>query len=125
MRHGAPRVRPTEVDLPITCTYDFEIASTKFLHALDDGEIPLVLLFAGSAFLRGDTGMSVAPVAWHADTTFRLPVAVWRQMMDVYFPNSGWVVLSREVLDKLTQYKASRALASWDLAVEHLLKEAQ
>ena len=115
----------TEVDLPITCTYDFEIASTKFLHALDEGEIPLVLLFAGSAFLRGDTGMSVAPVAWHADTTFRLPVAVWRQMMDVYFPNSGWVVLSRDVLDKLTQYKASRALASWDLAVEHLLKEAQ
>ena len=69
--------------------------------------------------------MNVAPVAWHADTTFRLPVAVWRQMMDVYFPNSGWVMLSRDVLDKLTQYKASRALASWDLTVEHLLKEAQ
>ncbi len=96
----------TEIDLPMTCTYDFEIASTKFLHSLDDGEVPLVLLFAGSAFTRNETGMNVAPVAWHADTTFRLPVAVWRQMMDVYFPNSGWVMLSRDVLDKLTQYKA-------------------
>ena len=32
----------TEVDLPVTCTYDFEVAAAKYLHALDDGEIPLV-----------------------------------------------------------------------------------
>ena len=47
--HGA-----TEIDLPITCTYDFEVAAAKYLHSLDDGEIPLVLLFAGTVFTRSD-----------------------------------------------------------------------
>ena len=27
----------TEIDLPIVCTYDFEVAAAKYLHALDDG----------------------------------------------------------------------------------------
>ena len=65
----------------------------------------------GTAFTRSERGMNVAPVAWHADASFRLPVAVWRQMMDLYFPNSGWVMLSRDTLDALTQFKADRALA--------------
>ena len=52
--------------------------------------------------------MNVAPVAWHAEATFRLPVAVWRQMMDLYFPNSGWLMLSRDTLDALTRFKADR-----------------
>ena len=49
----------TEVDLPVTCTYDFEVAGTKYFHALDDGEIPLVLLFSGTTFVAGDAGFSV------------------------------------------------------------------
>ena len=43
----------TEIDLPVTCTYDFEVAGTKYLHALDDGEIPLVLLFSGTRVHAG------------------------------------------------------------------------
>ena len=45
----------TEIDLPITCTYDFEVAAAKYLHGLDDGEIPLLLLFSGTVF-RAATG---------------------------------------------------------------------
>ncbi len=40
----------TEVDLPITCTYDFEVAAAKYLHGLDGGEIPILLLFSGTIF---------------------------------------------------------------------------
>jgi hypothetical protein len=112
------------IDLPIQCTYDFEIAGTKYLHALDDGDIPLVLLFSGTAFTRGDAGFNAAPVAWHEEASFRLPVRVWRDVMDLYFPNSGWVRVSRETLDALTRFKASRALPTWDHAFEQLLKEA-
>ena len=50
-------------------------------------------------------------MAWHEEASFRLPVAVWREMMDLYFPNSGWLLLSRDTLDALTRYKAERALA--------------
>ena len=114
----------TEIDLPVTCTYDLEVAATKFFHAIGDGEIPLVLLFSGTTFTRGDAGLSVAPVAWHEEASFRLPVQVWREMMDLYFPNSGWLMLSRDTLDALTRFKAARALPTWDHVVEQLLKEA-
>ena len=44
----------TEIDLPLPCTYDFEVAGTTYLHALRDGEIPLLFLFSGTVFTRGD-----------------------------------------------------------------------
>jgi hypothetical protein len=114
----------TEIDLPVTCTYDLEVAGTKFFHSMDDGEIPLVLLFSGTTFTRGDSGLSVAPVAWHEEASYRLPVTVWRDMMDLYFPNSGWLMLSRDTLDALARFKAARALPTWDHVVEQLLKQA-
>jgi hypothetical protein len=114
----------TEIDLPVTCTYDLEVAGTKYLHSLDRGEIPLVLLFSGTTFVRGDAGVSVAPVAWHEDASYRLPVQVWRDMMNVYFPNSGWLMVSRDTLDALTRFKVARALPTWDHVVEQLVKEA-
>jgi hypothetical protein len=118
-------VGSTEVDLLVPCTYDMEVAGTKYLHALADGsEIPLLLLFSGTTFSRRGNGMSVAPVAWHEDARYRLQVAVWRDMMDRYFPNSGWLTVGRPVLDALTRFKASRALITWDQTLEILLKEA-
>ena len=118
-------VGATEIDLHVPCTYDMEIAGTKYLHALTDGsEIPLVLLFSGTAFARSGSAMSVTPVAWHEEASYRLPVRVWREMMDLYFPNSGWITVSRPVLDALGRFKAARALPTWDHALEALLKEA-
>ncbi|MGH9276859.1 MAG: DUF6084 family protein, partial [Acidimicrobiales bacterium] len=40
----------TEVELPVPCTYDFEVTGAKYMHALDGGEIPLILLFNGTVF---------------------------------------------------------------------------
>jgi hypothetical protein len=45
-------------------------------------------------------------------------------MMDLYFPNTGWIRLRRETLDVLQQYKTTRALMTWDETLERLLKEA-
>ncbi|HKM57031.1 MAG TPA: DUF6084 family protein, partial [Isosphaeraceae bacterium] len=44
------------VDLPVPCTYDFNVAATKYFHALDDGEVPLVLLFSGTVFYQAEEG---------------------------------------------------------------------
>ena len=38
----------TVIDLPITCTYDFEVVAAKYLEALEDGEVPLLFLFSGT-----------------------------------------------------------------------------
>ena len=91
---------------------------------LDDGEIPILLLFTGTVFTKGQSGFAVEPVAWDLEAPFRLPVAVWRDAMDLYFPNSGWIRVSRDTLDALQRYKSERALPTWDQAFEHLLKEA-
>ena len=114
----------TKIDVPIACTYDLEVASSKYMHSLDDGEIPIVALFSGTVFVRGAVGLSTAPVSWSEEASFRLPVAVWREMMDLYFPNSGWLRLRRETLDSLQQFRSSRGLLTWDETVERLLKEA-
>jgi hypothetical protein len=114
----------TDVDLPITCTYDFEIAAAKYMHSLDDGEIPIVAMFSGTVFGRSAAGLNAAPVSWSEEASYRIPVALWRDMMDLYFPGTGWLRLRRETLDALQRYKTGRALLSWDETFERLLKEA-
>lgn len=114
----------TEFDLPLPCTFDFDVAAAKYLHALREGEIPLELLFSGTVFTKGQTGFGVEQVPWDLEASYRLPVDAWRRLMDQYFPNAGWVRLDRDVLAALAQYKSARGLTSWDAAVESLLATA-
>lgn len=113
-----------EVDLPVACSYDLEVAAGRYFHALRDGEVPLLLLFSGTVFVDRPGGFAVEQVPWHKEASYRLPVAVWREMMDRYFPNSGWLRLRRETLDALQRFKSRQALPTWDHAVEALLKQA-
>lgn len=114
-----------EIDLPVPCSYDFEVAAAKYLHSIGEGEIPLVLLFSGTVFSYRNGGLIVQPIPWNVEAEHRLPVAVWRATMDAFFPNSGWIRVSRETIDALTRYKAERALTSWEDTFERLLKEAE
>lgn len=111
----------TEFDLPVLCTYDFEVGATKYIHALSDGNIPLVLLFSGTVFTRGTSGFAVEQLSWSLDAPCRLPVATWRRLMDLYFPGSGWIRLDRETIAALARHKAERGLTSWDQMLVELL----
>ena len=97
----------TEIDLPITCTYDFEVSGTRYFHSLADGEIPLLLLFSGTTFVAGADGLSVTPIAWHEEASYRFPVSVWQAMMDAHYPNRAFVTVSRETLDSLLRFRAA------------------
>jgi Family of unknown function (DUF6084) len=114
----------TEVALPVACSYDFAVAAHKYLAMLRDGEIPLVLLFSGTVFSRGADGLQVSQVPWHAEANYRLPVAVWRAVMDQHFPNTAWIRLGRESFEALARYKSERGLLGWDEAVDDLLHPA-
>jgi hypothetical protein len=114
----------TELDLPLQCTYDLEVAAAKYFHSLEGGEVPLVLLFSGTVFSTGASGFVAEPVPWDSEARFGLPVATWRECMDSYFPGSGWLRLSRAQLDRLARFRAERALPSYDVVVEQLFKEA-
>jgi uncharacterized protein DUF6084 len=118
-------VGSTEVDLPLPCTYDFEVAGTTYLHALRDGEVPLLFLFSGTVFTRGTTGFSVTQVPWDREARFRLPVAVWRDLMETYFPGTAWVRMRRDTVEALAYHRHVRGLTSWDDVVTSLLAEAR
>ena len=114
----------TEIDLPLPCTYDFDVSGTTYLHALRDGEIPLLVLFSGTVFTRGATGFSVAQVPWDCEARYRLPVGVWRELMESHFPGTEWIRMPRDTVDALAHFRHVRGLTSWDAAVTALLAEA-
>jgi hypothetical protein len=113
----------TEIELPLPCTYDFEVSGTTYLHALRDGEIPLLFLFSGTVFTRGATGFSVAAVPWDREARFRLPVAVWRDLMTAFFPGTEWLRMRRDTVEALAHFRSVRGLTSWDDVVTTLLGE--
>jgi len=115
----------TTVPLAVPLTYDLDVAAAKYLHGLDDGDVPLLLLFSGTVFRGAPDRVQVGLVPWHEEAAFRLPVAVWRAAMDAHFPEAGWVRLRRETLEALRAYRSERVLPTWDDAVERLLKEAR
>ncbi len=111
------------VDLPVPCTYDFEVAGTKYFDALGDGEIPLTFLFSGTIFYEGETGnLQVGQISWSKEATYRLPVALWREMIERYFPNSAWIRMRKDVFDRLYQYKATHSLPTWEEVFVQLLQ---
>lgn len=114
----------TEFELPVACTYDFEVAGAKYLDSVGDGDIPLILLFSGTVFTKGTVGFAAEPLSWSCEAAYRLPVAVYRATMDHYFPHSAWVRVDRDTFDALRHFRSSRGLPTWDQAFERLLKEA-
>jgi hypothetical protein len=114
----------TVADLPIACTFDFNVAATKYFYALEEGEIPLLLLFSGTIFYRDSDGaLQVQQIPWSKEAVYRLPVNVWRRMMELYYPNSAWLSLRQDVFDRLYQFKRQSGIATWDQTLERLLTQ--
>src|ERR1051326_7725718 len=102
----------TTVDLPVPCTFDFNVAATKYFAGLQDGVVPLNLLFSGTVFFDGDQGaLQVEPISWEKEATFKLPINIWHDMMDHYYPNCAWLCLRRD--------EVFCGIAGWSGAVEY------
>lgn len=112
----------TVTDLPVPCTFDFNIAVTKYFDGLTDGEVPICLQFSGTVFYaNSDGGLQVAPISWDKETRFRLPVRVWRDMMESYYPNSAWLCLHKDAFDRLHQYKVRHGIPTWEEVLEDIV----
>ncbi|WZO98775.1 DUF6084 family protein [Isosphaeraceae bacterium EP7] len=118
-----PFTTQTVVDLPVPCTYDFNLAATKYFYALEDGDVPLCLLFSGTIFSaeEEDGPLQATPISWEKEADFRLPVQAWKAMMDHYYPNIAWLCLRQDVFDQLYLFKSRLGLSSWEQALERLL----
>jgi Family of unknown function (DUF6084) len=114
------------VDLPVPCTFDFNIAATKYFAGLTEGEVPLNLLFSGTVFYANDEGaLQVTQIPWDKEARYRLPVQVWQQMMELYYPNSAWLSLRKDVFDRLYRYKVRRGIPTWEQTLESILPDEE
>lgn len=114
----------TEIVLPLECSYDFEVTASKYLHALNEGVIPLQFLFSGTVFTKGERGFSVRQISWECEARHDMPVAVWADLIRRHYPNAGWVRLGHETVAALAAYKSARGMLDFDEAVTSLLADA-
>jgi len=111
------------VDLPIPCTFDFNVGATKYFYGLEDGLVPLCLMFSGTVFYaRGSEALQVSPISWDKEARFMLPIKIWREMMETYYPNVAWMCLRRDVFELLYRYKVRNGIPTWEQALERILQ---
>ena len=107
----------TEVDLALPCTYDFDVTGSKYLHALRDGDVPLRLLFTGTVFTRAPPASASSRCRGTARRATSCRSSVWRDLMDQYFPNTGWLRLDHDTCGQLARYRSAHGLTTWDETV--------
>jgi hypothetical protein len=105
----------------VPCSYDLEVLASRYFDALGDGEVPLEFLFSGTVF--AGTPLQVTRISWEKEAEYRLPVSVWKETLDRHFRGTAWLRLGKPAFDRLSAYKSSHALASWDEAIDGLLEE--
>lgn len=112
----------TTIDLPVPCTYDFNVAATKYFDGLENGEVPLCFLFSGTVFYQDSDGiLRITQVSWEEEASFRLPVKVWRGLMEQYYPNTVWLGIPKDLYERMNEFKRRHALMNWEQALERSL----
>ena len=102
---------------------DFEVVSTKYFNALEEGDIPLTFLFSGTIFYKNEVGnLQIEQISWSKEAFYRLPVALWKEAIAAHFPNTAWIRLHKDVFDQLYRYKITHGLITWEDTLDHLLQ---
>jgi hypothetical protein len=112
----------TTAILPVQCTFDLNVVAAKYFYAMDSGDVPLLFLFSGTIFYAGPEGrLQVQQISWNQESAFRIPVAMWKDLMDAHYPNTAWLYLQRDVFDRLYAYRRAHGIVSWEETIERLL----
>jgi hypothetical protein len=112
----------TVVEVRIPCSYDLEVAASRYFDALADGEVPLEFLFSGTVFYGAP--LQAARISWDSEAEYRLPVQAWKETMERHFRDTAWLRLRKERFDRLADYKSRHALATWEDVIDELLERA-
>jgi hypothetical protein len=113
----------TLAEIPVPCTFDFNVAATKYFHGVTSGDLPLCFQFSGTVFYHGEDGiLQVAPISWDKEAKYRLPVKVWKDLIEAYYPNSAWLALRRDTFEKLHDFKMREGIPTWEAAIERALE---
>ena len=114
----------TEIDVPVTCTYDLDVLASRYFGALQSGAIPLEFLFSGTVFYTGGDGiLQTSRISWEKEALFGLPVEAWRRTMDRHFPGTAWMRVSHETYERLSAERARRGDADFEGTLAGLLED--
>jgi hypothetical protein len=111
----------TVIAVPVPCSFDFNIAVTKYIYGVENGELPTSILFSGTVFYASQTALQIAQIPWDREASYRLPVRVWKELMDVHYANSAWLCLKRDNFKRLYEFRIQHRIPSWDQALERML----
>jgi Family of unknown function (DUF6084) len=116
----------TITDIAVPCTFDFNVSATKYLHGVQEGAVPVTLLFSGTAFYQAAADrVQASPISWNSEARFALPIHVWKDAMDLYYPNSAWLRLRRDVFERLYRFKVQQGLATFEEALDRMLEAVE
>ncbi|MBA3913104.1 MAG: hypothetical protein H0X25_04445 [Acidobacteriales bacterium] len=116
----------TEADLELPCTFDFNVAATKYFHGLATGDIPLSVLFSGSVFYCDDEGrLQITQIPWDREASYRITAEMWKTLMDTFYPNTAWLCLQRDAFERLYRYKVKKGIPTWEQVVEELVPQGE
>jgi hypothetical protein len=116
----------TEARLSVPCTFDLNVSAAKYFNALEEGEVPLLFLFSGTVFYSAQDGrLQVQRISHEKECGWRMPVRVWRELMDHHWPNTAWITLQRDVFERLCEFKRRNGLTTWEQTVERLLEDKE
>lgn len=115
----------TVVDIVIPCSEDQAMAAGKYFYAVSDGHVPLAFLFSGTLFYKDVEGnLQVTLVPWEKEALCKMPVNLWQEMMDTYFPNCRWMRVRKDIYDRLVKYKSQSSFPTLETCLDSLLDEA-
>lgn len=116
----------TQIRVPVPCAYDFDVVASRYLVALESGEIPVDVRFSGTVFFCGeDGGLQTAMIPPESEVSLSIAVATWRQAVDAAFPESAWIRMRRDTLNRLQAYRSRRGHVDWDQFFDELLAKAE
>ena len=113
----------TQATIDVPCTYDFDVAATRFLHAVNEGEIPLRFFFSGAIFTYGGNGLSTERVAWSSEASYRMPEQVWRDALHAVYGDDALIRVSAQTLERLHALRSLSGAVSWDDLFARLASE--
>ncbi|HEX3809524.1 MAG TPA: DUF6084 family protein [Rhizomicrobium sp.] len=124
---NVPRFDATAaVDVLVPCSFDFDVAATKYFHGLESGDVPVSMLFSGSVFYRdADDRLQISQISWSHGATYRLSAKLWHDLMNQYYPNAAWLRLDRETFERLYRLKRELGAASFDATLNRLLSVSE
>lgn len=68
--------------------HELPLTVQHYVAALQEGDVPLLLLFTGTIFYQTENRVQIAPIPWDCEARYRMPLETWRQFAAATVPDA-------------------------------------